>query len=577
MLFFKLDLTYYIFYSKFSTLLQIVIYFLKDKYISILSCFLFCFIAQNKLQSQTQYLKTTFTDSTSISTQNNFKPKNAFLSKQKLLQELKKISNKLNTQGFLSHNITLVQENDSTYNGIVLLKSEIEALTLNFNTKEELPAFIEEKQITIPFHELQNTLRSIYNYYEQAGAVFTEIKLEKLRTNANKITAEVAIHKSRKRTIDKVIVRGYPYFPKKYIRHHLKIKPTSTYNQKTLLNTSNSLQNIDFITETRKPEILFTKDSTHLYIYVEKKNKNHFDGLIGFSNNEENGKLQFNGYLDIELNNSFHKGEQFAVFWSNNGNNQEEFRFKVATPYIANTPITPEVNFEIYKQDSTFITTDFDLNLNYSINQKHTIGATLKSKSSTDLLKNNNTTINSYKTNLYGASYQYQSLANNLLSIKTAVNYGTKTSEKIQSPQYNIHLDISLTKELGKRSRVYFHNKTETLQANTILYNELHQIGGANTIRGFYEQSIFCSTYNFSNLEYQVLTNADSYIYTFSDFGFTEDKTNNTNDRLYSFGLGYVYKTKGGYINLNYAFGKKNKTPFDFNQGIFHIKFTTVF
>jgi len=554
--------------------------FLKNKKTLLFFYFLFCFLVQNNLQSQTNYLQLKFTDSIHTEIQNKLTPNNSFSSKEELMEGIKKITNTLNKNGFLSHTISLLQKNDSTYIGIILLNSEISELTLNFNTNETLPPFIEGKQINIPFSELQNTLHSIYNYYENSGASFTEIKLEEITTLTTKMRANVTIHKSKSRTIDKVVVKGYPYFPKKYIKHHLKIKSSTVYNKETLKRTRNSLQTLDFITEIRKPEVLFTKDSTHLYIYVAKKSANRFDGLVGFSNSEDSGKLTFNGYLDIELNNSFHRGEKLALFWSNNGNQQEEFRFKVATPYILNTPITPEVNFEIYKQDSTFITVDFDLNLRYLLNQQNTIGGTLKTKSSTDLLENSNDLrINSYKTNLYGLTYQYQQIkrTNTKFTLNTAANYGNKTSEGIKTPQYSLFLDFSLTKKLTKRSNLYLHNRTETLQSNTILFNELHQIGGANTIRGFYEQSIFCSSYNFTNLEYRLLTDTESYIYTFSDIGFVDDQTNKTDDRLYSFGLGYAYKTKGGTINLNYAFGKKNKDSFDFNQGIFHVKFVSSF
>ena len=532
------------------------------------------------MRSQSKYLTIEFADSIGTSIPNKLNPKTAFPTKEKLLQEVAQISDLLNKEGFLSHTISLLQENDSTYNGLILLNPAITEITLDFKAKLVLPPFIKDKQLTIPFSQLENTLAAIYDYYESEGATFTEIKLEQIVLLDEKLMAEVQIHKSENRYIDKVIVKGYTDFPKKYIKQHLKIKPTTVYNQEILEQTSNALQNLDFITEIRKPEVLFTKDSTHLYIYVSKKSANRFDGLVGFSNNENSGKLTLNGYLDLELNNNFHQGEQLAVFWSNNGNQQEEFRFKIATPYLANTPITPELNFQIYKQDSTFITIDFDANLSYLLSQKSTVGVTWKTKNSTDLLEDsNNPSVSSYKTNLYGATYTYKQpkTSRTQFSIQSAANYGNKTSENIKTPQYSLFLDFSLTERLGKRSNFYLHNRTETLQSNTILYNELFQIGGANTIRGFYEQSIFCSSYNFTNLEFRILTNSASYLYAFSDLGFTEDQTNNSDDSLYSFGLGYAYKTKGGVINLNYAFGKKNKDPFDFNQGIFHVKFVNSF
>ncbi len=70
------------------------------------------------------------------------------------------------------------------------------------------------------------------------------------------------------------------------------------------------LNQLNFIRQTRKPEILFTNDSTIVYLYVEKEKKNSFDGFIGFSNDEIENNIQFQGYLDFELVNNFNFGEE---------------------------------------------------------------------------------------------------------------------------------------------------------------------------------------------------------------------------------------------------------------------------
>lgn len=531
-------------------------------------------------QNSPKYFEIKFTDTIKSDIKDKYTTRKSYLTKKEILSEIDNISKTLHTNGYLAHSIRLLQENDSLFIGIVTPNQETKHITLRFDSKEDLPKFITNNELTIPFSELEQTLHSIYTYYEKSGASFTDINLREITPITKGILAQVEITKSKKRTIDKVVVKGYPNFPKKYVKNHLRIKPTTIYNEATLVKTSNSLQKLAFLTEFRKPEVLFTKDSTHLYIYVRKKKSNHFDGLIGFSNSVENGKLQFNGYLDIQLNNSFNKGEQLAVYWSNNGNQQEDFRFKIATPYLFNTPISPELTFEIYKQDSTFITTDFNFNSKYLINENNTIGATIHLRSSNTLLENNtNPLLNSYKTNAYGATYQFNQTSNikRIFTLNSAFNYGSRNSFNSTTPQYHLILDFSIIEKITQRSSIYIHNKTESLRSNTILFNELFQIGGANSIRGFYEQSIFCSSYNYTNLEYRLLTNSESYLYSYSDIGLTEDQTIHSNDRFYSFGIGYVYKTKNGFVNLNYGFGKKNKESFNFNQGIFQIKLTTTF
>ncbi|MCD8518567.1 MAG: hypothetical protein LRY32_02580, partial [Flavobacterium sp.] len=59
--------------------------------------------------------------------------------------------------------------------------------------------------------------------------------------------------------------------------------------------------------QIKYPEILFTTDSAKIFVYVEKSKPNKFDGFIGFSNDDQS-KLTFNGYLDLQLQNILNTG-----------------------------------------------------------------------------------------------------------------------------------------------------------------------------------------------------------------------------------------------------------------------------
>ena len=556
------------------------LFFLKNSFILF---FLSCIsISSYQIYAQNNRLTLVFEQLDSMSAtvfKKNLHPAETFKNRKEIQQQVKKISETLNLQGYLSHHIEIIKQNDTLYKALITYDHKISKIKLDFDSSIQLPDWIQQRTTTVDFSQLKPLLANLYAYYEELGYSFTEIELKEISTLNNQLVAKVKITVPMQRNIDKVLIKGYDNFPKKYIKNYLFLNKNSTFNKETIESTRNALNTLPFIKQTRKPEILFSKDSTQLYIYLQKINYNKFDGLVGFTTNDS-GKLQFNGYLDIELNNNFNSGEQLSIKWSNNGSEQERFKLTAKTPYIFNSPISPNVNFEIYKQDSSFINTDLLLEFDYNVNRAHKIGASFLSKSSTNLLVNkSDLLIASFSKLLYGLLYTYDrhKSKKTTFSIQSAFSTGTKTSQDITTTQYYIYLDLSLTERLTKKSSIYLHNRTESLQADDLLQNELFQIGGANTIRGFYEQSIFSSSYNYTNLEYRLLTSNNSYIYTFTDFGITEDVETYKTDKLYSFGLGYIFKTKAGFINLNYAFGKINNSPFDFNQGIFHIKFITLF
>ena len=94
--------------------------------------------------------------------------------------------------------------------------------------------------------------------------------------------------------------------------------------------------------------------------------------------------------------------------------------------------------------------------------------------------------------------------------------------------------------------------------------NELFRIGGANSIRGFNEQSIFTESYTFFNIEYRILTNPTSYLYTITDFG--QFSSINQQKNVLGLGIGYLFNTGNSQINLNASVGKNDSNTIDFKE-----------
>ena len=113
--------------------------------------------------------------------------------------------------------------------------------------------------------------------------------------------------------------------------------------------------------------------------------------------------------------------------------------------------------------------------------------------------------------------------------------------------QFKINTIISYIYDLNNRNSIYIKNETGYLNSDNFLNNELFRIGGANSIRGFNEQSIFTSNYTFFNIEYRFLTSNKSYIYSITDIGRIYDNYKN----LLSLGLGYNFIKNANQININ--------------------------
>ena len=80
------------------------------------------------------------------------------------------------------------------------------------------------------------------------------------------------------------------------------------------------------------------------------------------------------------------------------------------------------MGINIYKQDSTFINTNTNLELSYNINYLAKVGLLYMSETSSNLLDITASDITSYKSNFYGGSYNYK-IINNSVLFPTKLNF----------------------------------------------------------------------------------------------------------------------------------------------------------
>ena len=491
--------------------------------------------------------------------------------------------------GFLNNRLDTVLKKDSIYNAFFTLGNSTKTIRIyydnNLITKELLASIsqhVKEGFFEVELNLVSNILTSIASFYEKKGDAFAEVYLTNISVENNSLRSQLIIKKSNIRTIDKVVIKGEADFPKAFVKHYFNINNSTIFSRKKLLNISNQIKALPFVDQAKPSEVLFTKDSTFLYIYVKKKKSNKFDGLLGFSSTETNNSIQFNGYLDLVLNNIFKGGESITLNWKNNGNNRQFFNFNIETPYIFNSSITPSIGLNIYKQDSTFINTKMTIDLNYAINYRNKVGISYISESSTNLLDNPITNLDNYASNLYGIIYNYTILSNNFLyptkfNLNLNAYNGIRKATELRNNQTRFNVDVQYIMNLNLKNSIFFRSSNGILISDNFLTNELFRIGGVNSIRGFNEESIFASFYTIANIEFRYATNRLSYLYTISDVGFIQNELEDINQKIYSLGLGYTFNTNFGQLSLSYALGKLDNLPFNFNDSRFHLKIISFF
>ncbi|CAL2093175.1 hypothetical protein [Tenacibaculum sp. 190524A05c] len=511
------------------------------------------------LFAQKKHVKLYSKDSIENTTLENIKiTKSEPTTKEKLLEKIK-------LKGyFYSYIDSTYQIKDTVFHRIYLGK-RINFLKLK--TPEELnylksiiPELNYEK---IKFSKFETILTEIENQLSKEGKGFSTIQLTNIDLKDNLLVADLTINKSEKRIIDNIIIKGYDGFPKNYLNHFAKIKKGDLFDKNKINDLAQNIDNLKFVKTTNQPEALFKKDSTTLYLYLEEVKRNNFDGLLNFSTNPSNDKVQITGNLNLELVNLLNTGEELNFSWNANGNESQNINLSTKIPYIFNTPISNHTSFEIHKQDSTFLNSKLQTNFTYTLNPRTEIGTFYETESSNNTLNNNITSIENFNTNFVGLSFSYH-IPNNHSIYKTKLfllskyQFGQRSTTNSTGNQSKINLEAYYLFEINQRNSVFVRSESNLLLSNTFLTNELFRIGGPNSIRGVNQQSIFTAKYSFMTLEYRILANKDSYIYSITDFGIIES-TNKIRQNLLTLGAGYSFFINKSKIDLIFS-GNLNAT-----------------
>jgi outer membrane protein assembly factor BamA len=101
-----------------------------------------------------------------------------------------------------------------------------------------------------------------------------------------------------------------------------------------------------------------------------------------------------------------------------------------------------------------------------------------------------------------------------------------------------------------------------------VFRNELFQIGGYRLLRGFNEESIYASRYTVFSAEYRYLVGLNSYLFVFTDVGFVRNQYQavNTSNNFTGAGMGILFETRAGLLNISYAAGKRDDVKFNLRE-----------
>jgi len=511
----------------------------------------------------------------------------SFSNAKGVVDETKFFSEKLMKIGFLEHEIIeSIKENDSTFLYQYNIGEKTNFINIYIGKDYAVKNWgiyeVKNDTLKLPFVESEAFLNSTLKQLESKGFSMAKVKLLNIKNKKGVVTADLNLKTEKKRQLNDIVINGYDKFPEGHKKNLKRLYRKRVFNQQNLEKLYNDIEQFRFVKQTKYPEILFTKDSTKVYVYLEKAKANNFDGFIGFSN-DENSKVIFNGYLDLTLNNILNSGEKIALYWKSNGEDQKTFNLGLELPYIFKSPIGLKAQLNIFKQDSTFQNTQTSIDLGYYFNYNTRLYLGYQSAESSDIKNVNTSTISDFENQFITSTFEFVDIKQDDFLFPEKSNYSLKIrtgkrESKFQSnSQFFGSLNLKHNLYLNNKNIVNLKTQNFYLQSGDYIINELHRFGGINSIRGFNENSLQGNIFSSILTEYRYILSPNIYVHSIIDYGYFQDKTTDSNGNLLGLGFGFGLLTKNGLFNLIYANGSTNEQAIKLSNSIVHISLKATF
>lgn len=442
-------------------------------------------------------------------------------------------------------------------------------------------------------NEIANVLTKIQYAYENAGYPFVKVQIANAEFNGMMLNGEIEIQPGPFLLWKKINIRGDSTISEKYIGVLVDVKIGKPFNQKKVNEISQRIEQMPFLKEIKKSELLFTKDGVELFLYLERVPVSAINGIIGFQPDPVTSKLTITGEIDLKLLNLLKRGELLRLKWQSVRAQTQSLNVKLNYPFLFKTRFGLDGSFDLYKRDTSFLELKTKVGVQFMMDGGSFIKGFYENITSNVLEGGNNNptfvklgkvTVNSYGLAFERRNVDFFANPSRGSIIEVSASAGTRKTQAADSADVvstfiaKGKLDMQFFIPISRRHVIRLANVTEVYSATEVFQNELYRFGGLNAQRGFDEDALNATFRTTSTLEYRFLLDGNSHVFAFFDQTWYENNSAGyRNDSPFGFGLGFAFRTTIGTFSISYALGKQLQNPIQFRDSKVHFGYIAYF
>jgi hypothetical protein len=433
---------------------------------------------------------------------------------------------------------------------------------------------------------INNDADAFLKWCDQHGYLTSELHLEyEMITDTLQISWHMQLR--HQYVLDSIICISQHAFRKSFLKGCLRLNTAVPLNYYDITKISSQLSATDFILETKPSQLYLTSNHAKLYLYPELKPASQFEGVLGIQNQTLTQYPVITGDLNLLLKHQlWHHGELIDIKWRRLQFQTQDFQLRFQFPFWMGTPIGSRIDFQIYRRDTSFIDIKQKWGLQYQPTTTRSYDVFYTKHQTTPLSLFSSDTIGQFIREAFGISTFWKFHSKpfpyiNGISCDFTFQTGNRYSKAFKNtPQFLTEFKFCYIIPLSHHHAIMYQlNSSALISSRAYFANEMFRIGGFKILRGFDEESLWCSSYAVNTIEYRWMLSSASFLYTFYDQAAYQRQllTSYLRDFPYSVGMGMQFKLNSGSINLCYAVGSQFNAPLVFSIAKIHVGYKTVF
>lgn len=417
---------------------------------------------------------------------------------------------------------------------------------------------------------LQEEIKALISELTASGYLFAQSNILQFTLDAESCSVSVALEiiTGSKAEASGIYFSGAENNSEDYLNKISRFRPGQAITPDYLQFLRANLNNSGLFNTVGEGQVLLREGEPVIVFEVQERSLNRFDGLLGYVPDAA-GNGQIVGNVELSLWNVLTQGNGFDFHYQRLRPETSQLNLEASQNWIGNIPVGGAAGFQLYQNDTTYQSRDFDLTGYYLLNSGFKLigGLGFQSTTSGNNLQAVVEPDGQKRTARLG--FEYTNLdrfdvPTSGSSIRLMFGIANKDIADDSSTAFTQNV-----LELTARNYISIFNQSVIatslhgflLESDRVTTNDLSRFGGANSFRGYAEEQFRAGQLLWGDVEYQFLIDRQSYLFVFGAFGryhrpklLTE--TNNQfqlTKNLYSTGFGLSYQTRIGRLKFTYA------------------------